>query len=76
MSFSKKFFSKSPITKIEDGVTGVGNSSDNMSEKDKKAVIMTYQQNVADYIKSGGTKSQYNAKHWNEVQAVHKAMEK
>ncbi len=82
--FAKKFcgkksaltYGKSPIAKIEPGVTGVSNPNDNMSPEDKKATIMTYEKNVADYIKAGGTKSQYNEKHWNEVLSVHAAMKK
>ena len=74
MSFSRNFCSKSPIIQIKDGVTGVSNSNDNMSTEDRKATIMTYKQNVADWIKAGGTKSGYNEEHWNEVQSVHAAM--
>lgn len=73
MSFSKNFCSKSPIIQVKDGLTGVGNSNDKMSLEDKKAVIMTYKKNVADWQKSGGTKSDYNNEHWNEVLSVHKA---
>jgi len=73
MSFSKNFCSKSPITQVKDGVTGVGNSNDSMSKEDKKAIIMTYKQNVSDFVKSGGTKKDYNNAHWNEVQSVHEA---
>jgi len=82
--FAKKFcgkksaltYGKSPLKKIKDGVTGVGNSNDAMTDKDKKAIIMTYKKNVSDYIKNGGTKSEYNNNNWNEVQAVHKATAK
>ncbi len=82
--FAKKFcgkksaltYGKGPLKKIKDGVTGVGNSTDSMSPGDKKAVIMTYKQNVKDFIAKGGTKSEYNNSHWNEVQAVHKATAK
>ncbi len=73
MSFSKNFCSKSPIIQVKDGLTGVSNSNDTMSLKDKKAVIMTYEKNVADWQKSGRTKSEYNNEHWNEVLSVHKA---
>lgn len=80
--FAKKFcgkksglhYGKGPLKKIKDGVTGVGNSNDPMNDKDKKAIIMTYKQNVKDFVAKGGTKSEYNNNHWNEVQSVHKAM--
>lgn len=75
MSYSKYHCSKSPLNSIKDGATGVGNSTDNMSPEDKKAIIMTYEQNVKDFVAKGGTKSEYNNNHWNEVQSVHKAME-
>jgi len=82
--FAKKFcgkksaltYGKGPLKKIKDGVTGVGNSNDAMTAEDKKAIIMTYKKNVSDYIKGGGTQSEYNNNNWNEVQAVHKATAK